>query len=113
MKSLRIALAAALLVSATASLTACSDVESNPTVSQQPAFPTSTDMEKIAAQTAVYARALVGLPEAKAIAQGTKDGYPVRVVHRDAELIVVTADYAPTRIDLSVDNGIVSAVSVG
>ncbi|MEZ5218493.1 MAG: hypothetical protein R2705_23645 [Ilumatobacteraceae bacterium] len=59
------------------------------------------------------ASALVGLSEdeARKVAEG--NGWDVRVVARDGEQFAVTADYSTSRVNLTVDAGTVTSVSIG
>lgn len=69
--------------------------------------------EKIAGETLAFAKTLIGMKEKAATDAITAKGYTYRIVERDGEHFVVTMDYSPTRINLSITAGIVSDVSVG
>ena len=72
-----------------------------------------TDFEKTAAETLVFAQTLIGMKEKDAKAAITAKGYTYRIVERDGEHFIVTMDYSPTRINLSITKGIITDVSVG
>lgn len=59
------------------------------------------------------AESLLGLAETDAVRQATANGWTVRIVARDGESFPVTEDYSPTRVNLTVASGEVTAVSVG
>lgn len=56
---------------------------------------------------------LIGLTEATAVDEAEAGGWVVRVVARDGEYYPVTKDYLLSRVNLIVDGGIVTSVSVG
>jgi hypothetical protein len=56
---------------------------------------------------------LVGLPEMVATDLAQREGWVVRVVRRDGERMVVTQDFVSSRVNLEIDGGTVTAVSVG
>lgn len=56
---------------------------------------------------------LIGLTEATAVDEAEFGGWVVRVVARDGEYYPVTKDYLLSRVNLIVDGGIVTSVSVG
>ena len=56
---------------------------------------------------------LIGLTEATAVDEAESGGWVVRVVARDGEYYPVTKDYLLSRVNLIVDGGIVTSVSVG
>lgn len=56
---------------------------------------------------------LIGLTEAAAVDEAESGGWVARVVARDGEYYPVTKDYRLTRVNLIVDGGIVTSVSVG
>lgn len=73
---------------------------------------TTPDMTPID-QTAVEA-ALVGLDEDAANAAATANGWTMRVTERDGESLPATADYQPSRANVAVIAGLVTAVrSIG
>lgn len=59
------------------------------------------------------AATLVGLGEDEAIKVATSKGWASRVVARDGESFMVTTDFRPDRVNLTVDGGKVTSVSVG
>lgn len=59
------------------------------------------------------ARELVGLTEKTAVTCAESEGWGVRVVHRDGEDFMVTADYRADRVNLVVENDVVTSVTVG
>lgn len=48
-----------------------------------------------------------GLSEDQACERAAAQNAPLRVVHRDGEDFIVTADYNPRRVNISVRDGIV------
>jgi hypothetical protein len=63
---------------------------------------------------AVAAEALTGLSEKEAEVVANKNGWTLRVVTRDGESLSSTADYSPTRVNVAVEDGAVTAVeSIG
>ncbi len=71
------------------------------------------DFEEIAAQTLALATTLISMAEDAAIASITEAGFDYRVVARDGENFPVTLDYRPTRINLTINKGVVADVNVG
>lgn len=49
----------------------------------------------------------VGLTEEQARLRADEEGVPLRVVHRDGEDFMVTADYVERRVNVAVRDGIV------
>ncbi len=60
-----------------------------------------------------FAVTLLGKPRGAAKAAAIDAGYEWRVVSIDGESLVVTQDYRPQRINASIEDGIVTAVTVG
>ena len=56
---------------------------------------------------------LLGLNENTAVACAENEGWGVRVVQRDGEEFMVTADYRADRVNLVVENDVVTSVTVG
>lgn len=76
------------------------------------------DMNKLALQVQDVADRVVGRSEGDAMSElemTHPNGTPivVRVVHRDGQDFPVTMDYSPNRVNLWIDNGVVTKVSVG
>lgn len=59
------------------------------------------------------AQRLVGLSETEAVKVAESNGWAARVVERDGESYMVTTDWRSDRVNLTVANGTVTAVSVG
>jgi hypothetical protein len=59
------------------------------------------------------AQQLLGLPEEEATKVAMANGWLVRVAARDGEFFMLTKDYVENRVNLSVKNGIVIAITVG
>lgn len=59
------------------------------------------------------AQRLVGLAEDEAVKIATGNGWTVRIVARDGEKFMVTTDYSPGRVNLTVSDGRVTTVTVG
>lgn len=59
------------------------------------------------------AQALVGLREDEATKVATGYGWTVRVAERDGESFMLTTDYRTDRVNLTVKDGVVTAVTVG
>ena len=66
-----------------------------------------------AARTQKAGDAVVGMSEASASMKLEAGGFIVRIVARDGEYFPVTADYSVNRVDLEINGGKVTAVSVG
>lgn len=107
-------------LTATLALTACSTQSSDPEVTSS-AIPTpessGSDMQFEPSETAqAVAAEVIGMPEAEAIAtiEGiSSEQLTARVVRRDDENYVVTMDYELNRINLEIDNGMVTKTSIG
>lgn len=56
---------------------------------------------------------LLSLTEKTAVACAENEGWGVRVVQRDDEEFMVTADYRADRVNLVVENDVVTSVTVG
>jgi hypothetical protein len=56
---------------------------------------------------------LVGLTEKTAVACAESEGWGVRVVQRDGEEFMVTADYRADRVNLVIEDDVVTSVTVG
>jgi hypothetical protein len=56
---------------------------------------------------------LVGLVEAEATKAATSYGWRIRIAQRDAEQFMLTTDYQIDRVNFTIMNGIVTAVTVG
>ena len=108
------------VLTATLALTACSPQNSNPEVTSSylPA-PTESgsDMEFAPSDTAqAVADEVIGMSEAEAIetiAGISSEALTSRIVRRDDENFIVTMDYRLDRINLEIDNGIVTQASIG
>jgi len=62
----------------------------------------------------VAAEILLGLPEDEAAKVAEENGWTLRVVRADGVDFVVTADYSPTRVNVELTEGVVTAVvSIG
>ena len=87
------------------------------TLSALPESPAPGDgMDAQAARTQAIANSVLGMPEDEAIA--TIEGVSsmkltTRIVRRDAQTFMVTEDYSPTRVNLSIHAGIVTDATVG
>ena len=64
-------------------------------------------------KTRAFASTLVGMNinDAQALTSGT--GFSLRIVQQDGEYFMVTMDYRTNRIDLVINNDIITEVSVG
>jgi hypothetical protein len=71
------------------------------------------DMDEERARTEAVAATLIGLDEASATAAAEAAGCTVRVARRDGTPFVLTMDYRPSRINLTIDAGHVTATDVG
>lgn len=56
---------------------------------------------------------MVGLTEAEAAAVAEDLGLTVRVVERDGESFPATMDYNPERVNLSIEDGLVTKATLG
>lgn len=68
------------------------------------------NMEGISAEEA---NTLLGMSEAEATSAAEANGWVVRVAARDGEQFALTMDYNSQRVNLTVDNGVVTYVFVG
>jgi hypothetical protein len=68
------------------------------------------DMEEI---TNEEANTLLGMSEQEATSTAEANGWVVRIAARDGEQFALTMDYNPKRVNLTVDNGVVSDVFIG
>jgi hypothetical protein len=59
------------------------------------------------------AKQLVGLTESEATKVATGNGWTIRIAMRDGESFMLTTDYSDSRVNLTIENGVVTAVSVG
>jgi hypothetical protein len=101
-------------------LTACTSAipDNGVTSSTMPApQPTDSGMQLEPSKTAqAVAAEVIGMPEAEAIAtiEGiSSEQLTARVVRRDDENYAVTMDYRLNRINLEIDNGIVTKTFIG
>jgi hypothetical protein len=110
------------VLTATLALTACGPQSSTPEAAvTATASPTPTEsgsgMELVPSDTAqAVADEVIGMSEAEAIE--TIEGIPSetltsRIVRRDEESFMVTMDYRLDRINLQIDDGIVTTTNIG
>ncbi|HWS58234.1 MAG TPA: hypothetical protein VN257_06815, partial [Actinotalea sp.] len=59
------------------------------------------------------AEALVGLTEEEAVTVAAENGYTTRVIERDGEPQPATSDYREDRVNLAVEDGEVTAATLG
>jgi hypothetical protein len=59
------------------------------------------------------AKKLVGLSEAEATKVATGNGWTIRIAMRDGKSFMLTTDFRDNRVNFTVDNGVVTAVTVG
>lgn len=59
------------------------------------------------------ARKLIGLKEAEALKVAAANRWTVRIAARDGESFMLTTDYSPSRVNLTIVEGLVTAVSIG
>ena len=71
-----------------------------------PSQPVSSDDVDLKLATST----LVGLSEADAAEAATANGWTMRVVRIDGEDLVVTADFSPSRVNVAIESGTVTAV---
>ena len=76
----------------------------------EPALPGESDVIGIAPEDA---ERLVGMSEADAVTEAEAQGWDVRVVARDGEEFPITMDYSTARVNLTVENDVVTKVYVG
>ena len=72
--------------------------------------PGDVDMEEI---TNEEANTLLGMSEQEANTTAEANGWVVRIAARDGEQFALTMDYNPKRVNLTIDNGVVSDVFIG
>ncbi len=56
---------------------------------------------------------LVGLSEGEATKVASGNGWTIRIAMRDGESFMLTTDYQDNRVNLTIENGVVTAVTVG
>ena len=76
-------------------------------------IPSEEEMQAQLEKTEEFASTLIGLGEQEAITAIEGEGFIARVVARDGEYFAVTADYSISRINLVIESGSVSEVTVG
>jgi hypothetical protein len=108
------------VLTATLALTACGPQNSNPTVASStlPAPESSgSEMELVPSNTAqAVADQVIGMSETEAIetiAGISSETLNSRIVRRDQESFNITMDYRLDRINLQIDDGIVTTTTVG
>ena len=62
---------------------------------------------------AAAALKLVGLSEEEAAKVGASNGWIIRIAMRDGEAFMLTMDYVDNRVNLTIENGVVTTVTVG
>lgn len=108
------------VLTATLALTACGPQSSNPEVTSSylPAPESSgSEMEFAPSDTAqAVAAEVIGMSQAEAIetiAGISSEPLTSRIVRQDDESFIVTMDYRPDRINLEIDDGIVTKTNIG
>lgn len=66
--------------------------------------------DKEANQSSEYGEQYLNMLEADALEMAAADNRPVRVIKRDGNSMIVTMDLRPGRLNLTIDNGIVTGV---
>jgi hypothetical protein len=107
-------------LTATLALTACS-TQSSDTEATSSAIPipesSGSDMQFEPSETAqAVAAEVIGMTEAEAISKiesVSSEELDYRVVRRDDESYPMTMDYGINRINLEIDNGLVTKTSIG
>ena len=111
-----------VVLTATLALTACSPQNSNPdTTVTATAIPvpesSGSEVELDPSDTAIAVAAeVIGMSEAEAIvtiAEISSEALTSRIVRRDEESFMITMDYRLDRINLQIDDGIVTTTYVG
>jgi len=76
-----------------------------------------SELELVPSDTAqALADEVIGMSETQAIetiAGISSEPLTSRIVRQDEESFIITMDYRPDRINLEIDNGIVTATSIG
>jgi hypothetical protein len=110
------------VLTAALALTACGPQSSTPeagvSATAIPAPESSgSELELAPSDTAqALADEVIGMSETQAIetiAGISSEPLTSRIVRRDEESFIITMDYRPDRINLEIDNGIVTATSIG
>ena len=108
------------ILATTLALTACGPQSSNPEVTSSylPAPESSgSEMEFAPSDTAqAVADEVIGMSEAEAIetiSGMSSESLTSRIVRRDEESFMITMDYSLDRINLQIDDGIVTSTYVG
>ncbi|CAB4659154.1 unannotated protein [freshwater metagenome] len=79
----------------------------------EPGVPEPAPGEIVQELTQESADSLIGLTEDEAQKTATERGWVLRVSDRDGEFFMLTKDYREDRVNISVNKGIVTAVTVG
>ena len=112
-KTLGLIAASALLVLASgcsspgASVTGCPAPVDLP-VSESGAEVTFDDMEAVAVDVDRFGKELIGMAEAEAIECVDEAGLIWRVYEQDGEMFALTMDYRVERVNVKIENGIVT-----
>jgi hypothetical protein len=85
----------------------------NPYPDASVSIPTDEEMQEQYERSEVFAATLIGMTEDAAIAAIVAEGLTARVVARNGENFMVTEDYSVSRINLVIDNDVVTAATVG
>jgi hypothetical protein len=72
-----------------------------------------SDIEEPGQEDHQYAETFIGLGESDAAAKAEQDGYSYRIVARDSEQFPVTMDYNPKRVNLTIEDGVVTRAALG
>lgn len=70
-------------------------------------------MNKPPSDVEAVAKSVIGMAEAEAVQTLNEAGLTSRVVFRDGEDYPATKDYSPTRVNLWIENDIVTKTTVG
>lgn len=106
----------AVFIFAVLSVSGCSaNVSPTPTSSapSSPSIDVRNKYKQTEAETLKFAQTLLGMAQAYAEKKIEEAEFTHRVVWKDGEEFVNTADYSPTRINLYIKEGIVDKVEVG
>jgi hypothetical protein len=96
----------------TAPATTVAPIASNPTAPLA-ASCTKSATTPVCPPDPVALQAFVGLTEQQAVAQAAANGWPFRVAERDGEQLLLTQDYNEERINVAVQNGMVTRAWFG
>jgi len=99
-------------VTASTPVTSVAPIASNPTAPLAASCTKSASTPVCPPDPAALTK-FVGLTEQQAAAQAAANGWPYRVAERDGEQLMLTQDYNEERVNVAVQNGVVTRAWFG